>query len=250
MRGVAKKTTREVVPPSTTAPPPRERHRPAWYRHRYSGVQHATHSLATWVEQVSDGHLRLPRFQRPWVWTDEQVIRLFDSFVGGYHSGSLLVWERYGLPPSVERFADVEVASPAMSFGHHLVVDGQQRIGAIATVALSGRFWFDLDAGELVTAPGPWRIPAGILLVDCGVDVIDWAQEHAAQHGLRRETVLDAASAAVSVMSRVYIGVVRLGSDWTLDRVMESFRRLNTEGTRMDAAELEAALARAAEGGE
>jgi hypothetical protein len=49
-------------------------------------------------------------------------------------------------------------------------------------------------------------------------------------------------------LNNVHMSAIRLGSEWTLPRVMESFRRLNTEGTPMDAAMLEAALARATEG--
>lgn len=238
---------------STPQPPEREHHYPAWFTRASSGsVNHSTDTLDSVVKAIRMGVFRLPRFQRPYVWTDEQVIRLFDSFFCGYHVGSLLVWERHDLPASREVLGGVEVACPAG--GGLLVVDGQQRIGAIAAVALSGRFWFHTRDGRLTTeGPGPWLAPAaGFLTPSAMRDMFDEYKQHAAEHRLDPNDVLDAWTAVLLAMERAQISSIRIGGfcsrGWDLPRVMESFRRLNTEGTPMDPGHLEAALARALEG--
>lgn len=239
-------TSRVVAAPAAPAPPPRPHYRPAWVvERRRHDVQHATVSLYELVEDVQAGLFRLPRFQRPFVWTDEQVIRLFDSMTRGYHVGSLLLWEQYGLPRSTEHFGEIAVESTTE---HHvaLVVDGQQRIVAVATAALSGRFYVDMETGALVTTPGPMRAPAAhFLLRGADFDNFEWVREHAATHGLPYEMVWDAWCASHDPIGYHYLSIVRLGRGWTLEEVVESYRRLNTEGTPMDPGDLAAGLARA-----
>lgn len=242
-----RKPTKAPPAPAQPPPPERERYVPKWSHDYYGSTQHTTFSLGTLVEEVQSGRFRLPRFQRGWVWTDDQVIRLFDSLIRGFHVGSLLLWEQYDLPPSVERFGEVEVTSAGMTYPY-LVVDGQQRIGSLMRAALSGRFWFDLEEGVLVTSPGVLRAPAGQFLVRHGTaDNLKWPEKHAAEHGLPSEHVWDAWVTMMDVFSRTYISAVKIGHEWGLDRVMESFRRLNVEGTKMDLGELEAALKMARE---
>lgn len=138
----------------------------------------------------------------------------------------------------------IQVASAADGYGH-LVVDGQQRLASIATAALSGRFWLDLDAGTLVTSAGPWRIPAAYIIDREKHDAFDWPEPHAAEHGLRATHVRDAWMTMEGIISRVYISAIRLGTDWSLDRVVETFRRINTEGTPMSPEDLRHGLERA-----
>lgn len=207
-------------------------------------MSHDLQSPQEWVLFMARGRLRLPDFQRGWCWTDEQIIRLVDSLLLGYHLGSLILWERHKLPASVERFGEIEVRCAAGP--GRMVIDGQQRLGALATAALSERFFVDVLAGRLVTEPGPWRLPARLFLAEHGSGVLDHYAAHAAQYGLPPDQVFDAAGITVSAVESAYVGAVRFDADWTRERVVESFRRLNTEGTRFTAEQLDAALARSA----
>jgi hypothetical protein len=42
---------------------------------------------------VHAGRIRLPKFQREFVWTREQVLDLLDSIARNYPIGSLLLWQ-------------------------------------------------------------------------------------------------------------------------------------------------------------
>ena len=44
------------------------------------------------VIKVKDGDIKLPKFQRPFVWTRLDVLKIFDSIYSGYPIGSILLW--------------------------------------------------------------------------------------------------------------------------------------------------------------
>lgn len=233
------------APVAAPPAPTRERYRPPWMRQRVSDVQHAAIGVQSLIDDVVAGAVRLPRFQRPYVWSDAQIARLFDSIIGGYHVGSVLVWEQScPAAAAVEIFNGVEVPCPAQPY-HRLVVDGQQRIGAIVSAAFSGRFWFDVRAGALVTSDGPWCVPARYPLDRRDDSLVTWYEGHAAAHGVDPMELRDAAIAMYALMGSTAISAVRIPSDWPLVRVVESYRRLATEGTPMAADDLAAGLRRA-----
>ena len=43
--------------------------------------------------KVVDGEIRLPRFQRDFVWSRQQVLDLLDSIARSYPIGSFLLWK-------------------------------------------------------------------------------------------------------------------------------------------------------------
>ena len=52
-------------------------------------VQH----LPTLLRRVQAGEIRVPAFQRDYVWTEKQIIELLESIYNGYPIGSLLFWQ-------------------------------------------------------------------------------------------------------------------------------------------------------------
>ena len=229
---------------------------PPWARKGYrSSMQHVGNSVSTWIEFVSVGRLRLPSFQRPWVWTDEQVRRLLQSVVEGCHVGSLLLWRRYKLPAWQGRFGELEVNAPAHDSAHcaWIVVDGQQRLGALATASCAERFRFDLrDASVVVSADeAPWLVPFSLLTTEKGMwRILDgWCREHAVRHGLSADEVEDGVIHAAALVAQSWaLGAVEIPADWPLTSVVESFKRINAEGTPMDPEDLRRGLERAFDG--
>jgi hypothetical protein len=157
--------------------------------------------------------------------------------------GQLLLWERWDLPASAERFGEIEAAAPA---GRGcLVVDGQQRLGAIATAALGTRFSMHLLDGSFATdVSGLWWCPVPTV-VGYASRGLDWIRTHAAAHGLDEDQVLDAFASAADALDEAHLYTVTFEHDWSLDRVIENYRRLNTAGVRMSPEDLEAGLRRA-----
>ena len=48
--------------------------------------------IASLLTDVDKGNIKIPVFQREYVWKDEQIISLLDSIYHGYPVGSLLLW--------------------------------------------------------------------------------------------------------------------------------------------------------------
>jgi len=228
-----------------------ERPKPSWYEHRVETMHLTTHSIGTWLELVHEGRIRIPAFQRPWVWTDDQVVRLLNSIMQGYHVGNLLVWRKYSLPPWKGTFGEMQLDVP----GHtdcgqnFMVIDGQQRLGALLTAEAAERFKFNISTGRACCTVRnmPDLIPFGLLMSNKGLyRILDgWCKEHAAHHGLDAEELFDVTAHAAAMMSGSYaLSAVEIPERWPMDHVIESFKRINTEGTPMDPAQLQAAIER------
>ncbi|MFF3444790.1 DUF262 domain-containing protein [Streptosporangium sp. NPDC002721] len=91
----------------------------------------STPRLVTVADDVLAGRIVLPKFQRAFVWTRQQVLNLLDSVAKNYPIGSVLLWESNQELASERAIADLEVGS--LPRGHHVsyLLDGQQRLSTI-----------------------------------------------------------------------------------------------------------------------
>ena len=44
------------------------------------------------VIRVRQGDIKLPKFQRPFIWNRRDILKLWDSIYQGYPIGSILLW--------------------------------------------------------------------------------------------------------------------------------------------------------------
>ena len=108
-----------------------------------------TESLATLAADVEKNYVRLPEFQRDFVWEIQKTYDLFDSFVKNIFVGSLI----YGIPSfditvreidtrprtgkgsrkklSVQSFTKDEIDRLVQVHSFRLLLDGQQRVTSI-----------------------------------------------------------------------------------------------------------------------
>ncbi|MBS1911109.1 MAG: DUF262 domain-containing protein [Bacteroidetes bacterium] len=110
-----------------------------------------------------DGGFWLPNIQRPFVWSEEQICRLFDSILREYPISTLLVWKTTSgirRRKFIDNWKDTLRLSDfhVMPDGKRkcLVLDGQQRLQSLF-IGLHGSFngkelYFDILSGE-VAAP-------------------------------------------------------------------------------------------------
>lgn len=131
------------------------------------------------------GRLRVPAFQRPFVWDDEDIRSLFDSIWRGFPVGTLLLWTRPA-PEDQVRFGPVRIEAPAVDSAYW-VVDGQQRVTSLVG-ALSPNptetdphfdLCFDLRRARFVHAgkrPQPtWWLPLRVTLESR--TLLNWVRE-------------------------------------------------------------------------
>ncbi|MGH9227964.1 MAG: DUF262 domain-containing protein [Acidimicrobiales bacterium] len=145
-----------------------------------------TFDIAELVSLALRGRLRVPRFQRSFVWTANDVRELFDSIWRGFPIGTLLLWKRPAEAGKVA-FGPLEFDAPAAEDAYS-VVDGQQRITTlVASLSFEGedvdpRFdlCFDLRNARFVQAgrrPRPeWWLPLRVSLESRRL--LNWLREH------------------------------------------------------------------------
>lgn len=83
------------------------------------------------IEQAESGQIRIPAFQRGFVWEPERVAQFIDSLYKGYPFGALLFW-RTNEKLKVERqLGPFKLPDPKVDFPIDYVLDGQQRITSV-----------------------------------------------------------------------------------------------------------------------
>jgi len=127
-------------------------------------VKTPKHSLRKIVSFLNnpeeDGGFWLPNIQRPFVWTEEQICRLFDSILREYPISTLLVWKTRNAVRCrkfIDNYhQDIKLSKfevPTNEKRKCLVLDGQQRLQSLF-IALKGSFekrelYFDVFSGEI-----------------------------------------------------------------------------------------------------
>ncbi len=118
-------------------------------------------------EQAEGGGFWLPNIQRPFVWSEEQIAKLFDSIMREYPISTLLVWKTKE-PVKHRKFIDlykhdIKLSTyfvPDHSRAKMMVLDGQQRLQSLF-IGLKGSYegkelYFDVMTGS-VAAPDEIR---------------------------------------------------------------------------------------------
>ncbi|MFC4630319.1 DUF262 domain-containing protein [Promicromonospora alba] len=195
------------------------------------------------VKLVSSGRLRVPAFQRNYLWDSNDVLALFDSILKGYPVGSVLLWKQPA-EASVLRIGELVVDAPPVQDAL-MIVDGQQRITAIVNAVSaevyesSDRFRidFDLQDGRFVhggRADDELRIPLPVLL-DLR-RLLEWTQG--------RPGAVEHIGAAndVAVQLRDFTVPASIVSGGDGSALLEIFDRINTSGKRLRRAEVFHAL--------
>ncbi|GAB3980411.1 hypothetical protein GCM10029978_078400 [Actinoallomurus acanthiterrae] len=94
------------------------------------GVRPDVNLLETYLAEVSKGQLRIPKFQRPFVWRPDQMLDLFDSIERGYPIGSLLLWETDLELESLDHVGGLSVPTAPRELATY-VLDGHQRLSTL-----------------------------------------------------------------------------------------------------------------------
>jgi len=91
--------------------------------------------LSDIVNEIEHGQLRIPRFQRDFVWERSKVIKLLDSIYKEYPIGSFFIWEadkKYNL--FYRNIAELNLPQPDSYTSIRYILDGQQRATSLYAV--------------------------------------------------------------------------------------------------------------------
>ena len=80
------------------------------------------YAVETLLNNIKTGDIAIPEMQRPFVWDSTKVRDLMDSLYKGFPVGYIIVWQN----------PKVKLKDGTTSVGKKVLIDGQQRITALA----------------------------------------------------------------------------------------------------------------------
>ena len=212
--------------------------------------------LGKLIERIMAGKIRVPRFQRAFVWKQADLHALLESILRGFPIGSILVWDTGANIASTGRIGPVAInPAPALSVGY--VLDGQQRVSTLAgTLRLTDemdhtvdqvdwRVYCDLDTLEFHRAPADGlkahHFPVRSLLNTAGFfDACRRIQSEIDDPAQSRNW-LEQADRLASAFRDYQLPLIHI-READLDSAVTVFARLNRTGRKITADEMVSAL--------
>ncbi len=214
--------------------------------------------LGKLVERVAAGRIRVPRFQRAFVWSQPDLSQLLDSVRQGFPIGSILVWDTEKEIQSTPGIGPLEITpSPDGSVGY--LLDGQQRVSTLAgTLRLTDdmdpivdhidwRVYYDLedqafiDHRKLTNDSDPRYFPVRSLLNTAGFFEACRRIQDQVDDERRAQRWLDEADRLSSAFRDYQLPLIHI-READLESAVTVFARLNRTGRKMAADELVSAL--------
>ncbi len=83
------------------------------------------------ISDIEEGIIKVPKFQRDFVWSIEKTAQLLDSILKGYPIGTFILWETDERINNIKNIGDIDL--PETPDGHKIqyVLDGQQRLTSL-----------------------------------------------------------------------------------------------------------------------
>lgn len=86
------------------------------------------------IDRISSGDIRIPAFQRNYVWEPDQVSFLLDSIYKEFPIGTVILWKTDNRLNSEKKLGFFELPNPQKDYPVNYVLDGQQRLTSLFSV--------------------------------------------------------------------------------------------------------------------
>ncbi len=86
------------------------------------------------INRIDAGDIRIPAFQRGFIWKQDQILDLLDSIVTNYPIGSVLLWNTQERLKYTRNIAGYSIPDTSIEYPVNYVLDGQQRLSTIYAV--------------------------------------------------------------------------------------------------------------------
>jgi len=192
------------------------------------------------VTRIEQGDIKVPVFQRGFVWRQSQIIELLDSIYRGYPIGSLLFWLATEALATERDIAGFELPETPEKYPRNYVLDGQQRLATIyAVLRFQGppesesiyNVSYDLESQCFVqtSCPAPaTHLPLNLLF--------ETKRFLAFQNGLVQrpdgDKLIDASNVLLETFREYAIPVVTV-TEAAVEDVSSIFERINSTGTKL-----------------
>jgi hypothetical protein len=196
------------------------------------------------IADIKKGVIKIPQFQRKFVWKEPQAFKLLDSVANNYPIGSLLIWKTAVKLASERNIGNFKLPQTDDMTPTDYVLDGQQRITVIYSSLGSAETdngfcpGYDLEEREFVSMNDEETQSALVFPLRSlyhTTKVLNFRtglQAHKAPEELqaRLDELIDA-------FTKYKMPVVTL-KDLTVDEVCPIFERINSSGTKLSVFDL------------
>ena len=210
------------------------------------------------VRNAAEGKLRIPNFQRPFVWDRNRMLELLDSIRKRYPVGSLLVWDTEERVSSKGTIGLIKIPKDVKG-GTSLVLDGHQRISTLTGALIEPsknsyseddpdperwEIWFNADKMEFEHLRAKdhsevWHFPMRKL-----IDTFSFLQEcqrMLEKGGKNGQRFVKNTQELLRSFLDQQIPVVKI-KNTDLSQAVNIFARLNSTGKKISADEMVAAI--------
>lgn len=203
------------------------------------------YTVETLLSDIKCGSIAIPEMQRPFVWDSSKVRDLVDSLYKGFPVGYIIVWQN----------PDVKLKDGTTSSGKKVLIDGQQRITAMAAAVVGQEVldehykWrriaiafnpleekFEV-ANNAILKSSKW-IPDIAVVMQPAFDTFSFVVEYCQKNGISNQM-----SQVNNIINRLRaiqnnsLGVITLDSTLDIDSVTEIFIRINSKGVVLSQAD-------------
>ncbi|MCY2991509.1 MAG: DUF262 domain-containing protein [Planctomycetota bacterium] len=218
--------------------------------------------LSRVLEDVKSGNILIPRFQRRFVWDDEDRIKLCESIRDGIPIGSLLVWRtsqfKLDTFPTIGGIAVPRRTDLADGTARQYLLDGHQRLATLFS-ALSGApeapseaeeefglragdMFYDLRQQEFVIVDRGEQTRPELLPLSIVLDSIALLKyQRGLDAGHETDRLIGVADNLANRFRNYKIPIIPLVSD-DLESATIAFQRINSSGRLMDDTHMVVAL--------
>ena len=194
--------------------------------------------LGTLMEDIRQGRIRVPRFQREFVWERSRILKLLDSMFEEYPIGTIFLWNA---PPEFNyllRNID-ELGQPSlhMDRSYQIILDGQQRLTSLYVVIHGlqfegeeyGKIVVDLANGADEDSPFKYRSPDNKRWVSVS-DLLSGSYDILL--GLPTKEYMERFQEISDTLKSYPFSVVTVNA-MEIDDAIEIFERINQQGRRL-----------------
>jgi len=203
------------------------------------------YTVETLLASIKSGGIAIPEMQRPFVWDGSKVRDLIDSLYKGFPVGYIIVWQN----------PDVKLKDGTVSVGKQVLIDGQQRITAMAAAIVGNEVLDDhykwrriaiafnpLEekfevSNNAIRNSSKW-IPDIAPVLEPAFDTFSFVMEYC-----QKNEIPDQMSQINAIINKLRgiqnnsLGVITLANDLDIDSVTEIFIRINSKGVVLSQAD-------------
>lgn len=91
------------------------------------------------ISEIQKGQIKIPKFQRDFVWSIDKTAKLLDSILKGYPIGTFILWETNERLNDIKNIGNLELPPVPDDIKVQYVLDGQQRITSLYAAFLGAK---------------------------------------------------------------------------------------------------------------